>query len=388
MSRPLLVIFLTVFVNLVGFGIIIPLLPFYAETFGASPVVIGLLFAAFSLAQLVASPVLGALSDRFGRRPVLIFSLIGTVISFAMLAAAQSLAMLFAARVIDGLSGGNITIARAYIADVTEPGERAKAFGFLGAAFGLGFIVGPGLAGLFAHISYTAPIWAAAAITGVAVAVAWLWLPETVRHAGAVSVSPLRALPEVLGRSHLRPLLIADFVYWCSFAVCTTTFALFASRRFGFDVVRTGYVLAGFGVLGVVVQAGLVGFVARAIGVRRTLLTGLVIASGGWALAAAADTVPMFLVSLIPAGIGVGLCNASIVALISHSGSKDEQGTVQGAAGALESLGRAIGPMWGHGALQRFGEGSAYATAALGYLVAMFLVLRYQPPPEGANDLP
>ena len=147
MSRPLLVIFLTVFVNLVGFGIIIPLLPFYAETFGASPVVIGLLFAAFSLAQLVAAPALGALSDRFGRRPVLIFSLIGTVVSFAMLAVAQSLTMLFAARVIDGLSGGNITIARAYIADVTEPDERAKAFGFLGAAFGLGFIVGPGLAG-------------------------------------------------------------------------------------------------------------------------------------------------------------------------------------------------------------------------------------------------
>ena len=124
MPRPLLVIFLTVFVNLVGFGIIIPLLPFYAQTFGASPVVIGLLFAAFSLAQLVAAPALGVLSDRFGRRPVLIFSLIGTAVSFVMLALAQSLTMLFAARVIDGLSGGNITIARAYIADVTEPSER------------------------------------------------------------------------------------------------------------------------------------------------------------------------------------------------------------------------------------------------------------------------
>ena len=280
MSRPLLVIFLTVFVNLVGFGIIIPLLPFYAETFGASPVVIGLLFAAFSLAQLVAAPVLGALSDRFGRRPILIFSLVGTVISFAMLAVAQSLTMLFAARVIDGLSGGNITIARAYIADVTEPGERAKAFGFLGAAFGLGFIVGPGLAGLFAHISYTAPIWAAAAVTLLATAMAWLWLPETVHRGNAVSVSPWRALPEVLSRAHLRPLLIADFMYWCTFAVCTTTFALFASRRFGFDVVRTGYVLAAFGLLGVIVQAGLVSVVVRAIGVKRTLLTGLVIRGG------------------------------------------------------------------------------------------------------------
>ena len=387
-SRPLLVIFLTVFVNLVGFGIIIPLLPFYAETFGASPVTIGLLFAAFSLAQLVAAPALGALSDRYGRRPVLIFSLIGTVVSFAMLAVAQSLTMLFAARIIDGLSGGNITIARAYIADVTEPEERAKAFGFLGAAFGLGFIVGPGLAGLFAQFSYTAPIWAAAAITMLAVAMAWLWLPETVHRGSAVAVSPWRALPEVLRRPHLRPLLMSDFLYWCSFAVCTTTFALFASRRFGFDVTQTGYVLAAFGLLGVIVQAGFVGIVVGRIGVLRTFVVGLVIAAAGWGLVAVSSSVTMFLVALIPAGIGVGLCNASVVTLVSHSGSKDEQGTVQGAAGALESLGRAIGPVWGHSALQRFGEGSAYASAAVAFVATALIMLTYQPPEDPTRDLP
>ena len=380
MSRPLLVIFLTVFVNLVGFGIIIPLLPFYAETFGASPVVIGFLFAAFSLAQLVAAPILGVLSDRFGRRPVLIFSLIGTAVSFVMLAMAQSLIMLFAARIIDGLSGGNITIARAYIADVTEPDERAKAFGFLGAAFGLGFIVGPGLAGVFSHISYTAPIWAAVVATLIATVMAAVWLPETVHRGSAVTVSPLRALPDVLSRRNLRPLLLADFVYWSSFALCTTTFALFASRRFGFDVAHTGYVLAGFGLLGVIVQAGLVGVVARRLGVTRTLLVGLVIASAGWTLVALSGSVPVFLLSLIPAGIGVGLCNAAIVTLVSHSASREEQGAMQGAAGALESLGRAIGPVWGHGALQRFGEGSAYGTAALAFLATMVLMLGYKAP--------
>ena len=148
MTRPLLIIFLTIFVNLVGFGIIIPLLPFYAETFGASPFVIGLLFAVFSLAQLIASPLLGDLSDRYGRRPVLIFSLAGTVVSFVMLALAQSIAMLFLARIVDGLSGGNISTARAYVADITEPEDRARAYGILGAAFGLGFIFGPALSGL------------------------------------------------------------------------------------------------------------------------------------------------------------------------------------------------------------------------------------------------
>jgi len=320
------------------------------------------------------------LSDRFGRRPVLIFSLIGTAVSFVMLAMAQSLFMLFAARIIDGLSGGNITIARAYIADVTEPDERAKAFGFLGAAFGLGFIVGPGLAGLFSHISYTAPIWAAVVVTLMATVMAAVWLPETVHRGSAVTVSPLRALPDVLRRRNLRPLLLADFVYWSSFALCTTTFALFASRRFGFDVAHTGYVLAGFGLLGVIVQAGLVGVVARRLGVTRTLLVGLVIASAGWTLVALSGSVPVFLLSLIPAGIGVGLCNAAIVTLVSHSASREEQGAMQGAAGALESLGRAIGPVWGHGTLQRFGEGSAYGTAALAFLATMVLMLGYKAP--------
>ncbi len=145
MTRPLLVIFLTILVNLVGFGIIIPLLPFYAETFGASPIVVGLLFAVFSLCQLVAAPILGDLSDRYGRRPILIVSLIGTVVSFVMLALAHSLTMLFIARIVDGLSGGNISTARAYVADVTEPQDRARAFGLIGAAFGLGFILGPGI---------------------------------------------------------------------------------------------------------------------------------------------------------------------------------------------------------------------------------------------------
>src|SRR5207245_3952575 len=179
MPRPLLIIFLTIFVNLIGFGIIIPLLPFYAQTFGASPAVIGLLFAVFSISQLLAAPALGDISDRYGRRPVLIFSLAGTVASFVMLAVAHSLTMLFLARIVDGLSGGNISTARAYVADITAPQDRARAYGLIGAAFGLGFIFGPALSGALAKVSYTAPIWAAAGLTLIATVMALLWLPAT-----------------------------------------------------------------------------------------------------------------------------------------------------------------------------------------------------------------
>src|SRR3989441_6951138 len=228
-TRPLLIIFLTIFVNLIGFGIIIPLLPFYAQTFGASPLVIGLLFAIFSLCQLIAAPALGDLSDRFGRRPVLIFSLLGTVASFVMLALAQTLTVLFLARIVDGLSGGNISTARAYVADITEPKDRARAYGLIGAAFGLGFILGPALSGVLARVSYTAPIWAAAALTLVATAMAWLWLPETVHRTRAGTGNPFRYLPALLQRPVVRRILAIDFIYWCAFAIFQTTFSLFAA---------------------------------------------------------------------------------------------------------------------------------------------------------------
>jgi MFS transporter, DHA1 family, tetracycline resistance protein len=379
-SRPLLVLFLTTFVNLVGFGIIIPLLPFYAQTFGASPFVIGLLFASFSLSQLVASPVLGDLSDRFGRRPVLIFSLLGTVLSFVMLALAGSLLVLFAARIIDGITGGSITTARAYIADVTTEEDRARAFGLLGVAFGLGFIVGPALGAAFAHISYTAPIWAAAAITLLATVLAWYWLPETAHHVRVGGGSVWQSVREMAGRPHLRMLLSVDFIYWTAFAVYQTTFALFGAQRFGFDVTHTGYLLAAFGALGVIVQGVLVGPIVEALGERRTLAVGLVFAAAGWGGSALTFSVPVFVAMLVPGAIGIGLCNATLSALISNAAGPHEQGRVQGAAGALESLGRTMGPVWGNGTLQAYGEGAAYGSAAVALLGAAALTTRYRQP--------
>jgi DHA1 family tetracycline resistance protein-like MFS transporter len=379
MSRPLLIIFLTIFVNLIGFGIIIPLLPFYAETFGASPVVIGLLFAVFSLCQLLAAPALGDLSDRYGRRPILVFSLAGTVVSLVMLAVAHSITMLFLARIVDGLSGGNISTARAYVADITEPKDRARAYGLIGAAFGLGFIMGPALSGVLARVSYTAPIWAAAALTLVATAMALLWLPETVHraHAGTGSVNPFSYLPELIQRPVVRRVLTLDFIYWFAFSIFQTTFALFVARRFGFDASRTGYFFAGFGLLGAVIQGGLIRPIVRRAGDKSTFMAGIAFSVVGLVAAALAHSVTLFALALVPLAFGMGFGHPTVSSLISRAGRGDEQGRVQGAASAVESLGRTFGPVWGNASLQRFGEATPFLTGAAFLAMALLVVRGY-----------
>jgi MFS transporter, DHA1 family, tetracycline resistance protein len=382
MTRPLLIIFLTIFVNLIGFGIIVPLLPFYAETFGASPIVIGLLFAVFSLCQLLSAPALGDLSDRYGRRPVLVFSLAGTVVSFVMLALAHSVVMLFLARIVDGLSGGNISTARAYVADITEPKDRARAYGLIGAAFGLGFIMGPALSGMLARVSYTAPIWAAAALTLVATAMAWLWLPETIHRAQAGTGNPLSYLPELLRRPVMRRVLTIDFIYWFSFAIFQTTFSLFAARRFGFDASRTGYLFAGFGLLGAVIQGGFIRPIVRRAGDKSTFITGIIFSCLGLVAAALAHSVGLFVLALVPLAIGMGFGHPTVSSLISRAGRGDEQGRVQGAASAVESLGRTLGPVWGSASLQRWGEATPFVTGAAFLAMTLFVVMGHTVPDD------
>jgi MFS transporter, DHA1 family, tetracycline resistance protein len=374
MRRPLLVIFLTIVVNLVGFGIVIPLLPIYAERLGASPAMIGVIFASYSLTQLISSPLLGAMSDRIGRRPALLFSIAGTVLGFVVFALGNNPWVLLIGRTIDGISGGNASIARAYITDVMKPEERAKGFGMIGAAFGIGFVLGPAIGGVFSHIDYRVPIWIAATLSSISFALAWSWLPETIgreriRSVGLHELVPLLGesfapLAQVARRAKLRRLLVIDFLYWAGAHAYQTTLGLVAERRFGFDVPQTAYLLTGLGVLSVVIQGGLIGRIVRRLGERVTLVVALVLAASGLEIAAQVSTLWIFVAALIPAAVGAAMFMPALAALLAHGAGKQEQGAVQGAATMVEGLGRTVGPIGGSVLLQSAGDVVAYGIAA------------------------
>jgi DHA1 family tetracycline resistance protein-like MFS transporter len=244
---PLVVIFTTVFIDLVGFGIVIPVLPFYAEgtAFNATPRTVGLLFASYSIMQLIFSPVLGGLSDKYGRRPVLLLSIIGTGIGFLMLGFAKTLFMLFAGRILDGITGGNISTAQAYIADITTEENRAKGMGLIGAAFGLGFIFGPAIGGILSRWGIHVPFIFAAVLCFANAMLLYFTLPETVTpdHPAKNSAARGRSLRNVmlsLKQPRLAFVLVIYFLFIVAFSIMTTAFSLYTMFRFGYDAQHTG----------------------------------------------------------------------------------------------------------------------------------------------------
>jgi DHA1 family tetracycline resistance protein-like MFS transporter len=263
---PLIVIFTTVFIDLVGFGIVIPVLPFYAEgtVFNATPRTVGFLFASYSIMQLIFSPILGRLSDKYGRRPVLLISIIGTGIGFLIIGFARTLWMLFFGRILDGITGGNISTAQAYIADVTTKENRAKGMGLIGAAFGLGFIFGPAIGGILSRWGIHVPFFFAGGLCFANALLLFFTLPETVTkdHPARQSAAGGRGLAELLQslkEPKLAFVLTIYFLFIVAFSIMTTSFSLFTMFRFGYDAQHTGYLFAYVGLIAVVIQGGLIG---------------------------------------------------------------------------------------------------------------------------------
>ena len=352
---PLLVIFTTVFIDLVGFGIVIPVLPFYAEgtIFNATPRTVGLLFASYSVMQLIFSPVLGRLSDKHGRRPVLLLSIIGTGIGFLILGFATTLWMLFVGRILDGITGGNISTAQAYIADVTTPENRAKGMGLIGAAFGLGFIFGPAIGGILSRWGVHVPFLFAAALCFANALLLYFTLPETVTkdHPARVSAAGGRGLSQLfnsLSQPRLGFVLAIYFLFVVAFSIMTTSFSLYTMFRFGYDAQHTGYLFAYVGLISVIIQGGLIGKLVKRFGEL------LLVIVGALSFAASLFAVPFVgpnaggLLALLAGGgvfsLGNSLATPALNSLASKSVGPAEQGTVLGVTQSVASLARAVGP--------------------------------------------
>jgi DHA1 family tetracycline resistance protein-like MFS transporter len=352
---PLLVIFVTVFIDLLGFGIVIPVLPFYAEgtRFNATPRTVGLLFASYSVMQVIFSPVLGRLSDKYGRRPVLLISILGTSVGFLILGLANTLLLLFVGRIIDGISGGNIATAQAYIADITTRENRAKGMGLIGAAFGLGFIFGPALGGILSRWGIGVPFFFAAGLALANAILLYFTLPETVTkdHPARVSAARGRGWSQLV-RSFSQPrlgfVLTIYFLFVVAFSIMTTCFSLYTMFRFGYDAQHNGWLFAYVGLIAVIIQGGLIGRLVKRFGELPLIIFGAL------CFAASLFSVPFVgpqnggLLGLLIGGgvfsLGNSLSAPALNSLASKSVGPAEQGSIMGVTQSVASLARAVGP--------------------------------------------
>jgi MFS family permease len=389
-KSPLLPIFLIVLVDILGYTIILPLLPFYAERLGASPFVVGTLISTYAICQLIAGPILGSMSDRAGRRPLLIVSQIGTLIGFLILSQATALWLIFVARIIDGLTAGNLSLAQAYIVDVTEPKERARSFGVIGIAFGVGFLFGPAISGFLSGYGYAYPIYAASALSFTSIICTWALLPQSIPGQTAGESGPAgRRLGifewsgylEYFRRPGLRELLGCFFLFALCFSSFVSGFALFAQRRYvwhghPFGAKEVGYIFAYTGFLGVILQGGLIGRLVKWLGERKLVTSGFFCAAIGYGSLAFIYRISGLLGISAIASYGTGVVRPAVTSLITQKASKREQGVVLGLTQSLTSIAQIVSPLFSGFLIDRGWLGAwalfAGGMAFCGFLLASF----------------
>jgi DHA1 family tetracycline resistance protein-like MFS transporter len=406
-------VFLVVFVDLLGFSLILPLLPYYAEAYGAGAALIGLLVATYAAAQFIGAPILGRLSDRAGRRPVLLLSIFGTLVGFLILALAPAigqsaaarlglasasglvLALLFLSRLLDGLTGGNISVAQAYITDITDEQNRARGLGLIGAAFGLGFIIGPAVGGSLATFGYAVPALVASALSAVSMVMVFLFLPESLNAERRAELESrprasftFSALREALRQPRLGPLLHVRLFFGLGFAMFQTIFVLYAQARLGLGIQTTGFILTYVGILAVLVQGGGIPALTRRVDEGRLIIISLGIMAVSFFAWALTPSLAALVVVVTPLAIAGGILNTVINSAISKAVTRDEVGGTLGLSAALESLSRIIAPIVGAWLLQDVG---AWAPGIVcGILLAwttVFAVRRISSRPVGPTPV-
>jgi MFS transporter, DHA1 family, tetracycline resistance protein len=378
-------LFLIVLVDLIGFGLVIPLLPFYALRFAASPQQVTVLLAVYSLMQLFTAPLWGRLSDRIGRRPVLMVSMAASVAAYFWIGSATALWMLFAARALAGACAGNIAAAQAYVADITKPEDRAKGMGLIGAAFGLGFIIGPAFGGLLAGNNPAAadieiPAWVAAGLSFVALCGVVVMLRESLaadqRRSRGRSRNRFAAILEVLRRPVLSRLLLIFFLVILAFAGMESTFALWAIGQFGWGPRQIGYVFSYVGLLSATLQGGMIGRLTGLFGEERLLLCGLALIGVGLLVLPLAHGLSVLALAVTTLALGMGLMQPSLSSLISRRAGREEQGEVMGVSQSVGSLSRVLGPVAAGFFFGEFGRDAAFFWGAVLVAVALFMAVK------------
>jgi MFS family permease len=353
-DRKLLAIFLVVLIDVLGLTIILPLLPFYSEKFGASPFVVGLLVAVYAACQLISGPILGAWSDKIGRKPVLVVSQIGTLIGFVILAEAPSLAWIFVSRIIDGITAGNLSTAQAYITDHTAPENRAKALGKLSIAFGVGYFVGPALTAVLSRYGDRTPIYAAVALSFLSIITSLVLLPREESRKPQAPTEPTSSIwssgVKYFRDPMMRHSLIELSIFYFAFAAYISGLPLFAERRFTFNgqpftSQEMGYMISYLGFLGIVIQGFMLGHLVARFGERKLTMQGFAVSFIGYAMLVFTREPMMIAISGLLTSFGVGVLRPSLLSMLTKNSPVDERGGVIGISNSLSALSQIIAPM-------------------------------------------
>jgi DHA1 family tetracycline resistance protein-like MFS transporter len=343
MPRALIPLLAITFVDVLGFTLLIPILPFYAEHFGATPTTVGAIYATVAVCSLVSSPFWGRLSDRIGRKGVLLAAQVASLLGFLLLASGTALWTIFLARAVEGFGGGGLGVTQAYVTDVTRPDQRARAFGLIGATFGLGFLIGPASAGLLVRLGYHAPFWAAAALGLLTIVLTLAILPES--H-GPVSTAPsLAAIRASLRSPVLGRLILTQFAFAIAFTSWVSVFALFAERVLGYGPSQTAWIFIVSGVVGIVVQAGLIGRLVDAFGEGRIAIVGFGCAIVAYAGAGLVTTTPLLAAFVVLWALSSALIRPTLGSLISAAAPADQRGTILSINDSLNNVAFVVAPL-------------------------------------------
>lgn len=340
--QSLLVLFSVVVLDLIGFGIVVPILPFYAKQFGANATILGLLLASYSAMQFLFSPIWGRLSDRIGRKKVMLFTIAGSAASLALLGLANSLPLLFVGRLLSGAFAANISVASAYATDVSSEENRAKAMGLIGAAFGIGFLLGPALGGVLSRHGYHVPFLAAAGLSALNLVYAAVSLQEPAHHhrvAEKIKTSLLKDHPEVLR------LCVVHFVFTVAVNQLESVFAFFMMERFSYDAIHVAYILAMMALIMVGIQGGAIRALSQRYGEIFLMIAGSLMLTVSFVAVPWSPTVGLLLLPLGLASIGRAISQPALMSLVSKKSPTHMRGAVMGTFQASASLGRVIGPM-------------------------------------------